>query len=138
MTAYVPFGPGTLTLGDPGTDFSCEVSGGRVTHSYEEIGSARTMLCGTVRPAARARNDGLAFDVENDLGGSGLYQFLMDNDMSEIAFAYTPNNAAGAKWDGTIVATLPSEIGATEFGSPVVSSVEWAGVGAFTFTPATA
>ena len=58
--------------------------------------------------------------------------------MTEIAFAYTPNTAAGAKWQGTIVATLPSEIGADEYGSPIVSSVDWAGVGAFTFTPATA
>lgn len=138
MTAYVPFGPGVLLLGDPGTDFACEVSGGRVTHTYEEIGTARTMMCGTVRPAARQRTDGLAFDVENDLGGSGLYQYLLDNDMQEVPFQYTPNNDAGAKWAGTIVVTLPGEIGATEYGSPLVSSVEWVGVGAFTFTPATA
>lgn len=139
MSAYVPFGPGTLTLGeDPATDFSCEVSGGRVTHAYEEIGSARTMMCGTVRPASRARTDGLSFDVENDLAGTGLYQYLLTNDMAEVPFSYTPNNASGAAWTGVIVATLPGEIGADEFGSPIVSTVEWAGVGAFQFTPATA
>jgi hypothetical protein len=114
------------------------VLGGKVTHAYEEIGNARTMLCGTVKPASRTRNDGLAFELENDLGAAGMYKFLIDNDLTEQEFEYTPNTAGAAKWVGKIVATLPAEIGADEFGAPIASAVEWAGVGKFTFTPATA
>lgn len=136
----VPLGPGTLKLGPTATavDFSCEVAGGKVTHAYEEIGESRTMLCGSVKPASKNRTDGLAFDLENDLGAAGMYKFLHDNDLTEVEFEYVPNTAAGAKWAGKIVATLPAEVGADEFGAPIASSVEWAGVGAFTFTPATA
>jgi hypothetical protein len=140
-TTTVTLGPGTLKLGtaDPATtDFSCEVAGGQVTHSYEDIGEQRTMLCGDVKAAARQRTDGLAFEVENDLSGTGLYKFLLDHDLAEVFFEYVPNTAAAASWDGKIVATLPGSIGADQFGSPIVSSVEWTGVGTFTFTPATA
>jgi hypothetical protein len=94
------------------------------------------MMCGDVRPASEVRNDGLAFDVENDLSAAGLYAYLMENDLTSVTFEYTPNTAAGHAWDGTIVLKLPSEIGADEFGQPIVSSVEWSGVGAFNYTPA--
>lgn len=136
----VPLGPGTLKLGPTATatDFSCEVSGGKVTHAYEEIGESRTMLCGTVKPASQTRNDGLAFELENDLGAAGMYAFLHANDLTEVDFEYVPNTVAGAKWAGKIVATLPGEIGADAFGAPIASAVEWAGVGKFTFTPSTA
>ena len=135
-----PLGPGTLELGlveTTLTDFSCEILGGKVTHTYEDVGDSRTMLCGTVRPASRTRVDGLGFTLENDLTAAGLYQFLLTNDLLEVFFAYTPNTAGAAAWDGKIQVTLPAEIGADEFGSPIVSEVEWTGVGAFTFTPAT-
>ena len=134
----VPFGPGTILIGTPGTDFACEVLGGAVTHSYEEVGEARTALCGTAKSAPRTRIDGLSFDVENDLTAAGLYKYLHDNDLSDVPFVYTPNTAAGAKWEGTVTLTLPDEIGADQFGSPIASSVAWTGVGPFTFTPATA
>lgn len=135
----VPLGPGTLTLGPTGSsvDFSCEVAGGKVTHTYEDIGESRTMLCGDAKPAARRRVDGLAFDLENDLSAAGLYQFLITNDLTEVPFVYVPNTVNGAQWAGTILATLPGEVGADEFGAPIASSVEWAGVGTFAFTPST-
>lgn len=135
------FGPGTLKLGlveDTLTDFSCEVSGGKVTHAYEEVGESRTMLCGTSKPASKVRTDGLAFELENDLTAAGLYQFLLTNDLAEVFFDYIPETAGAAAWAGKVQATLPAEIGADEFGSPIVSSVEWTGVGAFVFTAATA
>ena len=135
MAASVPFGPGTITIGATPLDFTCEVLGGKVTHTYDDVGDARTMLCGTKRPSSKDRTDGLAFDVENDLTAAGLYAYLMTNDLTEQDFDYTPNTANGATWAGTVQLTLPGEIGADEFGSPIVSSVEWAGVGVFTFTP---
>lgn len=136
----VPLGPGTLKLGPTATatDFSCEVLGGKVTHAYEDIGEARTMLCGQTKAGAKSRTDGLAFELENDLGAAGMYKFLLDNDLAEVEFEYVPNTVAAAKWTGKIVATLPAEVGADEFGAPIASSVEWAGVGKFDFTPSTA
>lgn len=140
MPAATPLGPGTLELGlDEATltDFSCEILGGKVTHAYEDVGDQRTMLCGTVRAASKVRTDGLGFTVENDLSAAGLYQFLLTNDLKDAFFSYTPNTAGAASWKGKVQATLPGEIGADEFGSPIVSEVEWLGVGAFTFTAAT-
>jgi hypothetical protein len=137
MATSVPFGPGTITLGTTPEDFSCEVLGGHVTHTYEDVGDARTMLCGTAKPSSKSRADGLSFNLENDLSDTGMYQYLLDNDLEEVPFAYTPNTADGAKWDGTVQLTLPADIGADEFGSPIISSVEWAGVGVFTFTAST-
>lgn len=139
MAASTPFGPGTITIGaTTPLDFSCEVLGGKVTHAYEDVGEARTMLCGTERAASKKRTDGLSFALENDLSAAGLYAFLISNDLTEQSFDYTPNTAGGASWAGTVQLTLPTDIGADEFGSPIVSGVEWAGVGEFDFTPATA
>lgn len=138
MATTVPFGPGTITLGATPLDFSCEVLGGRVTHTYEEVGETRTMLCGTAKPSSKSRTDGLSFDLENDLTDTGMYSYLLANDLTEAAFVYTPNTADGASWAGTVQLVLPADIGADEFGAPIVSSVEFAGVGAFTFTPSTA
>ena len=61
----------------------------------------------------------------------------MTNDLTTVVFAYTPNTANGAKWAGSVQLTLPAEIGAGAFGEPIVSSVEWVGVGKFTFTQST-
>lgn len=135
--AATPFGPGTIEVGATGSevDFAGEVLGGTVTHTYEDVGDQRTMLDGTVRAATRTRIDGLTFSVENDLTAAGLYQFCVTNDGTDQTFTYTPNTAAGASWAGTVSVALPAEIGADEFNAPIVSDVEWSGVGKFTFTP---
>jgi hypothetical protein len=137
MASYTPFGPGTMTIGATPYAFDCEVLGGQVTHAYEDVGEARTTLCGDVRPAGKRRTDGLTFNLENDLTAAGLYAYLVTHDLEEVVFAYEPNTAYGATWTGTVVLTLPGEIGADEFGAPIISSVEWGGVGSFTFTPGT-
>jgi len=127
-----------MTIGATLYSFDCEVLGGKVTHTYEEIGSARTLLCGDERPISRKRTDGLTFNLENDLTDSGLYAYLVTNDLTEVPFAYEPNTETGASWTGTVQLTLPADIGADAFGAPIISSVSWSGVGAFTFTPGTA
>jgi hypothetical protein len=134
---FTVLGDGTVTLGSTPVDFSGEVLGAKVTHEYEDIGEERTMLDGTVRPAQQKRTDGFTASVENDLTASGLYEYLQTNDLLEVAFAFTPNTADGAAWSGTVVATLPSEVGSDEYGSPIVSDIELKGVGVFAFTPAT-
>jgi len=127
-----------MTIGTTPLSFDCEVLGGKVTHTYSDIGSARTMLCGDERPVSRKREDGLTFNLENDLTTTGLYAYLLANDLTEQPFEYTPNTANGAEWTGTVQLTLPADIGADEFNAPIISSVSWSGVGAFTFTPGTA
>ena len=140
MAEYTVFGPGTIEIGATGSevDFAGEVLGGNVTHTYEEIGESRTMLDGTVRASSSRRVDGLAFTVENDLTAAGLYSTLFTGDGTEEPFTYTPNTEGAAAWAGKIKLSLPAEVGADEFGAPIVSTVELTGVGAFTFTPATA
>lgn len=132
----INLGPGTLTLGSTPVDFSCEMVGGQITHEYEEVSESRTRLCGDVIAASETRNDGFSGAVENDLTAAGMYKYLVDNDLQVVPFEFTPNNTAGAKWAGNIVAKLPGSIGADEFGAPIASEVEWAAVGNLTFTPA--
>jgi len=136
MAAFTVLGDGTLTLGS-GTpsDFSGEFLGVQVNHEYEDVGSARTMLDGTVRPAGQVRTDSLTGSVENDLTAAGLYSYLQTNDGQQVAMEFTPNTVDGATWAGTVVCRLPGSVGADEYGSPIVSDVELPGVGKFTFTP---
>lgn len=134
---FTVLGDGTLTLGSTPSDFSGEVLGAKITHEYEDIGEKRTMLDGTIRPAQQKRTDGFTASVENDLTAGGIYQYLVTNDLVEVAIAFTPNTADGAKWTGTVVATLPGEVGSDEYGSPIVSDIELKGVGTFAFAPAT-
>ena len=133
MAASVPFGPGTITIGATPLDFTCEVLGGKVTHTYADVGDARTMLCGTKRPSSKDRTDGLAFEVENDLTAAGLYAYLMTNDLTEQDFDYTPNTA-NARRGPVRCAPSPARLART-VRLPDCVAVEWAGVGVFTLTP---
>jgi hypothetical protein len=141
MAGFTPFGPGTVTLkigSATASDFSGEVLGGAVGHAYSDSGEARTMMNGDVRSAAQKRdNDSITLSVENDLTASGLYKYLQDNDLAEATLEYTPNTVGAAKWAGTVVLSLPEEIGSDEFGSPIVSEVTWQATGKLTFTAAT-
>ena len=137
-STFTPLGDGTLTVGTVPNDFSCEVLGWKVTHTYEEVGTARTMLCGTERPASKKRTDGMTGNVENDLGAAGMYAYLLANDLTEQVVTFTPNATSGASWVLTCQLSLPADIGADEYGAPIVSAVTWAGVGTVDFTEATA
>lgn len=133
-----PFGPGTVTIGTTPYDFSCEVVSGSVTHEYEEVGEARTMLCGTEVPATRKRNDGLTFELETDLMDSGLYAHLHTYDADDPApvdVSYTPHNDTAASWEGQVQPLLPASVDGSEFGAMHTASVEWPAVGHLAFTP---
>lgn len=135
---WEPLGPATITIGaDPGTNFSGEFKNVKITHAYEEIGEARTMLDGTERPATEKRTDGVTGDVENDLTAAGLYQYAYTNDLTQQAIVIE-QTGSGATWAGTIKVKLPADVGGDAFGEPIVSAIEWTGVGAFTFTAGTA
>lgn len=141
--AETPFGPGTVTItigsGTPTPlEFSCEVTGGAVTHEYEVLETKRK-LCGTAVQDKRTRADGVKFDLENDLTAGGLYAILAAQGESPAAATidYEPNTAYAASWAGSVVPLLPAEIGADEYGKPIASSVEWPAVGLLAFTPGT-
>lgn len=140
MAAWEPLGPATIeiTVGAPGTpvDFAGEFLNVFVVHTYEDIGDSRTMLDGSVRGATRNRLDGVRGDTESDLSAAGLYKLLFDHDQETATVAVT-QTASGASWTGQMVLSLPGEVGADEFGAPIVSSVEFLGAGKTTFTPAT-
>jgi hypothetical protein len=139
-SSWVEFGPGTVTIG-AGTPlaFECEVLGFKVKHSYEEVGTKRTTMCNEVRGAKKARTDAVSFKLENDLTPAGLYAYLQARPDAENpdaeALDFTPNTASGANWTGNVYPTLPAEIGADEYGAPIVSEVEWEASGLLTFTP---
>ena len=139
---WVTLGPGDVTIKvgttGTGTSFACEFANAHVTHDYEDVGDDRTMLCGQKRAAGAARYDEFGGELENDLTATGLYKFLMDNDLKTAEVTFTPNTVDGAKWVlSGLTLTLPDEIGADEFGAPIVSEVEWTG-GTAVFTPSTA
>lgn len=131
-------GPGTVEVGTAPLDFTCEVVGAKITHEYEEQTARRVRLCGQAIEATEKRVDGFAASVENDLSAAGLYAYTQANDMTVQPLKFTPNNASGAKWEGQVVVKLPGEIGADEFGEPIVSDIEWTAAGVpqtFAFTP---
>jgi len=134
---WSPLGPGTVTVGTAPNDFTGEFLGISVKSTYEDVGENRIMLDGTARAASRVRRDSFRGKCENDLTASGLYQFLQTNDLTEQAITVVPNTASGAEWSGTVQVSLPEEIGADEFGKPIISEVEWlgsGGTGKFDFT----
>lgn len=138
MSSYENLGPCTITIGTaPGTDFSGEFLNVHIVHNYEDIGDPRTMLNGDKRAAARVRTDGITGSVENDLTAAGLYQYLYTNDQTDADITITQTES-GAAWTGQVSLALPAEVGADEFGSPIVADLELTAVGTFTFTPAAA
>jgi hypothetical protein len=136
--ASVPFGPGTITILTVPVNIEAEVLGGKITHTYEDVGESHTHMDGSQHAASRKRQDGVTLSIENDLTATGIYALLQEHDLEEAPIVYTPNTDAAASWEGVIQLTLPAEIGADEFGAYIVSAVEWQSVGKFTFTPGTA
>jgi len=138
----VPFGPGTVTFTWPGggaaEHYECEVTGGAVTHSYEDVDQA-TRLCDTVkRPPRKVRaGDGIKLSLATSLDADGLYARLQEHDLETVEIEFVPNTAAGAGWAGTVVAQLPSEVSASEWGADLDAEIELSSSGTFTFTPTT-
>lgn len=137
MATYENLGPATIAVGTaPGTDFAGEFLGVKIVHSYDDIGESRTMLDGSERPSSKRRTDGVTGGLENDLTAAGLYVYLQANDLTTADIVITQTET-GSTWTGQVQLALPAEIGADEFGSPIVSDIEWDAVGTFAFTPAT-
>lgn len=137
--ASVPFGPGTVVITIASTQHSveAEVSGGAVLHSYSES-DRKAVLADVSKPSARILRDAdsIRLDLVNDLTADGLYALIQANDLAVAEVTYTPNSAAAASWDGSVTLRLPDEVGASEWGDDIASTVTLPAVGTFTFTPA--
>jgi hypothetical protein len=134
-----PLGPGTITIGDaPGDSFAAEVTGASISHSYDTV-ERKATLADTAKPPPRPipGADTVKLDMLADLGESGSYAFAFAHDLEVLPFQYVPHAATGAKWAGTVRVMKPSEIGASEWGADLESSVELTCPTPLTFTPAT-
>ena len=131
------FGPGTLKIGETGTeiDASCLVNS-LVISSEVEQGEDTTKLCGTVVPGSRSYTYSLSgnLDIDPDAGAAGLFALSQDAAGTEQAFEYTPNTADGTKAVGTVIID-PLDFGSDgEFGDTMASDLEWVLVGKPTYT----
>jgi hypothetical protein len=140
------FGPGEFTVtavGGSAYPFACQVKGIEITSDYEEISEEVVYLggreAGCYEPAVQERTDSISVEIDHDLTAVGLYQFCQTYDLQEADFVYTPNTGMGtsvaASWTGRVVVTSPN-VNADEFGARIDGTIEWAGLGKFTFTPA--
>jgi hypothetical protein len=140
------FGPGEFTVtavGGSAYPFACQVKGIEITSDYEEISEEVVYLggreAGCYEPAVQERTDTISVEIDHDLTAVGLYQFCQTYDLQEADFVYTPNTGMGtsvaASWTGRVVVTSPN-VNADEYGARIDGTVEWAGIGKFTFTPA--
>jgi len=116
-------GPGTLTFGT-GTpvDFSAQSAAVKLTPSVDSTDGTPTLETPDPAPLSTvswALNVDAIQDFDN---ATGFVNYLMDNALSEQAFTWTPNTAAGTKYAGT-VQIVPIEIGG-DVGVQVVTSVE--------------
>lgn len=138
---YTPFGAGTITVkigAGTAVDYSGEVLGGQIGHSYSEVGDTRTMLNGTKRSAQLSRDpDTITIQTESDLTSTGLYNICEENDLAEADVTFTPNTAGAASWAAKVKLQLPESIGADEWAAPIAAEYVWTTVGNASFTPAT-
>ena len=139
--AWTPYGPGTLTytIGEPGSpvSFAQETKGGGIEHEYTEVGEDTTYLDGTEDPASELRADHFTADCDFDLGPTGFYAFLFENDLATAAVEFSPHTATGAKWAGDVRVKLPDGVKGEKFGAKMSGTVKHSFVGPCTFTPGT-
>jgi hypothetical protein len=136
----VPFGPGTVTFtwgAAAPENFECEVTGGSIAHSYEDVDQA-TRLCDTVkRPPRKVRaGDSLKLSLAPDFDAASLYSRLQEHDLEPAAIEFVPNTVDGPTWSGTVVCTLPDEVSAGGWGEDLEAEVELMSTGTFVYTPA--
>lgn len=123
-------GPGTLTL--ESQEFGHQAAAVRLTPSVDSADGTPTLAVPDPAPESSiswALNLDAIQDFENP---TGIVNYLMDNALSEVAFAWTPLTAEGTVYAGT-VQIVPIEVGG-DVAVQVVTSVELPVVGAPTRT----
>lgn len=121
---------GTLVLGTaPSTfDISCQLTNVRYTASYSDDGDSVETLCGD-KIAAGEKVDGgtLAGTFIQDWTaptGTSAILWLMDHDLEEVDYTYTPN-ADSSTFSGKLRVKLPGEFLGGDINTRLTSDFEW-------------
>jgi hypothetical protein len=116
-------GVGTLTLGElPGVDFAAQASAVKLTPSVNSTDGTPTLAFPEPAPdssVAWALNLSAIQDWEDPLG---LVNYLMDNALAEVPFAWVPKTDNGTSYAG-VVQIVPMEVGG-DVAVQVVTDVE--------------
>ena len=127
MTASnIPLGPGTLTIGEVGTeiDASCLINNAKITWEKTQD-DPKTKLCGDVSAGATTYTATLEGNVDQDLAdATGLHHLSTSAKGTEVAFTYTPHTATGASATGTLTID-PLDFGGDEMGKDMTSDFAW-------------
>ena len=130
---------GTLTLGDPALDISCQVTNAAVNPSENvDTEDAVHVLCGDTLPASDTVDYTytLSGTVLQDLSTGGVVDYTWQHAGEEVPFSFKPDNTGAAEVTG-IVRLIPLIIGGDVPTRPT-SDFEWGIVGVPAFTPAAA
>lgn len=124
-------GPGTLKLGETGTetDFSCQITNAVVAWS-DETGDTIAVLCGDEEPGDTTWSATLSGTMYQDPGTTteaGLVEWTWANKGLTFPAVFIPSTDAGKQVTGTLV-VKPLDFGGEVKTSPT-SDFEWAFVG---------
>ena len=126
-------GPGTLTVGTPGAEYSTQVSALTLTPSFNTTDGTPTLAVPEPPPESTTSYalDGSAIADFTD--PAGLQRYAFDHDGEEAAFVWMPNTDAGTTCTGTVkVQAFPmggkvAEQLVTDFSWPVVGKPAFTG-----------
>ena len=125
-------GPGTLTVGAPGTDYSFQVSALRLlTPSVNSTDGTPTLAVPEPPPLTETTYslDGSAINDFTD--SAGLTRYCYDNDGIEAEFVWVPLTADGTSCAGSVIVRAfpiggnPGEQIKTDFSWPCVGKPAW-------------
>ena len=122
---------GTLTL--DGDSYATQATNVRLIPDYVDEGDALETLDGSEIGSSKKRKNTLAIEAVQDFDdAAGFQAFTWDNDLTEVAFSWTPGPTAPT-YSGT-VQVLAVEVGG-DVGPRLTTSAEWEVVGQVTVTP---
>ena len=127
---------GTLTLGDPGTDFAVQTTAVTITPSYTDTGEPLETLSGDMTGTSKTRGNTLRVEsIQDFTDPDGFVAFTWENDLQAVSFVWEPNGDTGPSYAGTVT-VLACEVGGT-VNQRLTTSVEWEVQGAVTVTQPT-
>jgi hypothetical protein len=132
---------GTVILGTaPGDmDISCQLTNVRLTAAYSDDGDSLETLCGD-KIAAGEKADGYTMagtfvqDFDATPESASIIWYLMDHDLEEVPFTYTPN-VASPTMAGSLRLKLPGEFMGGDVATRLTSDFEWTITTPLTRTP---
>lgn len=130
-----PLGPGTLKIGETGTqiDVSCYVNNA-VISAEKTQGDAVTKLCGDVRPGATTYDFTLGGNMDTDVTNpDGFFALSQAEPGAILDYEFTPSTDGGTKAVGQLVVD-PLDFGGDTTGETMTSDFEFALVGKPTYT----